>query len=288
MNLYQLHISNPDVFRQFAVKDILFLYYKCPQKERILQLHSTYNQFVFSLAGGRKFHQGDNSFLVNKNSGYLMRRAGFLQEMRDDIKGWELLAFYIQDDYLKKIFNGFRDHLPLGNLPPTPSEMMICLQVDDRVRGCYLSLLPYFDQTASLPEEILEIKLKELLYNVFIHPGNRSLLSYVNSLADGHVTPLWEVMEANYMYNLTLGEFAHLAHRSLSTFKRDFSAYYRTTPGRWLAEKRLERAKVFLLTTDKPIGEIAFENGFGNLSHFSRVFKARFGYPPTSLRKGSR
>ena len=286
MNLYQLHISNPDIFRQFAVKDILFLYYRCPQKDRILQLHSTYNQFVFSIAGGRIFHQGDNTFHINRGSGYLMRRAGFLQEMSDDIKGWELLAFYIKDDYLKKIFNGFRGHLPLRDLPPTPSEMMICLQVDDRIRDCYLSLIPYFDQAAPLPEEILEIKLRESLYNVFIHPGNRMLLAYVNGLADGRVTPLWEVMEANYMYKLKLEQFAHLANRSLSAFKRDFLALYHTTPGRWLAAKRLERAKTLLETSGKPVGDIAFENGFGNLSHFSRVFKLRYGHAPSALRKG--
>src|SRR5690606_19086506 len=113
------------------------------------------------------------------------------------------------------------------------------LQVDDRIRDCYLSLIPYFDQAAPLPEEILEIKLRELLYNVFIHPGNRMLLAYVNGLADGRVTPLWEVMEANYMYKLKLDQFAHLTNRSLSAFKRDFLALYHTTPGRWLAAKRL-------------------------------------------------
>ena len=51
MNLYDFHTSNPDIFQQFSVKDILFLYYKCPQKEHVLQLHSPYNQFTFAFAG---------------------------------------------------------------------------------------------------------------------------------------------------------------------------------------------------------------------------------------------
>src|SRR5690606_33481803 len=87
-------------------------------------------------------------------------------------------------------------------------------------------------------------------------------------------------------YKLKLDQFAHLTNRSLSAFKRDFLALYHTTPGRWLAAKRLERAKTLLETSGKPIGDIAFENGFGNLSHFSRVFKLRYGHAPSALRKG--
>jgi AraC-like DNA-binding protein len=285
MNIYEFHKSNPDIFKQFSIKDILFLYYKCPQKEKILQLHSPYNQFTFSITGRKIFHQGDNTFTVNKNSGFLLRRAAFLQEIDDDIKGWELLAFYLKDDYLKNIFNDFRPHLPLRDLPPPSKKMVILMDINDRIRNCYLSLLPYFNQTVPLPEKILEIKLKELLYNVFINPKNQNILSYINSLVDGHITPIWEVMEANYMYNLKLSEYAQLANRSLSSFKREFEQFYGTTPGKWLTEKRLERAKMFIETTQKTIGEIVFENGFSNLSHFSRVFKNRYGDSPINYRK---
>ena len=284
MDLYKLHTSNPHVFQQFSVQDILFLYYKCPQKEKILQLYSSYNQFVFSLRGSKIFHQGDRRYKVDKDSSYLFRRAGFLQEMSDDTQGWELLAFYLKDDYLKKIFNDFRRHLPLNELPATPREMMVRISINDRIRECYLSIIPYFNQTESLPEEIIEIKLKELLYNIFVNPANRNILSYINSLADGYQTPVWQVMESNYMYNLKLTEYAHLANRSLSAFKRDFMEYYGVTPGRWLASKRLKRAKTLIETTQKSIGEIAFENGFGNLSHFSRVFKNKYGITPTECR----
>ncbi|MCX2680193.1 AraC family transcriptional regulator [Galbibacter sp. EGI 63066] len=285
MNVYEFHKSNPDIFQQFSIKDILFLYYKCPQKEKILQLHSPYNQLTFSITGKRIFHQGDYTYDVSENSGFLLRRAGFLQEMDDKIKGWELMAFYLKDDYLKEIFNEFRSHLPLSNLPPPPKEMVISMDINDSIRNCYLSLIPYFEQKGPLPEKLLEIKLKELLYNVFTNPKNRNILSYINNLTDGHTTPIWEVMEANYMYNLKLSEYAQLANRSLSSFKREFEGFYGTTPGKWLIEKRIERAKSFIETTRKPIGDIAFENGFNNLSHFSRVFKNKYGNSPSYFRK---
>lgn len=285
MDIYKFHTSNPDIFRQFSIKDILFLYYHCPQKEKILQLHSPYNQFTFSISGRRIFHQGGHKYIVNEKSGFLLRRAAFLQEMDENIKGWELIAFYLKDDYLKRIFNEFRPHLQLNDLPDPPKEMIITMDIDERIRNCYLSLIPYFVQTQPLPEQLLEIKFKELLYNVFINPNNQNILSYVNSLADGYIIPIWEVMEANYMYNLKLSEFAELAGRSLSRFKREFSEFYGTTPGKWLSGKRLKYAKSLIETSQKTISEIAFESGFSNLSHFSRVFKNQFGTSPSQFRQ---
>lgn len=284
MNVYELHRANPDVFQQFSIKDILFLYYHCPQKEKILTLHSPYNQLTFSISGRRIFHQGEHTYTVNKSSGFLLRRAAFLQEMDDTIKGWELMAFYIKDEFFKKIFDEFRPHLPLNNLPPPPNEMVIPMDINTRIRNCYLSLIPYFNQSDPLPEEILLIKLKELLYNVFINPENRMLLSYVNSLAQGFKTPLWEIMEANYMYDLKLSDYAQLAHKSLSSFKREFEEFYGTTPGKWILERRLERAKRLLQTSQKTVSEITFECGFKNVSHFSRIFKEKFKWSPTEYR----
>jgi AraC-like DNA-binding protein len=51
-----------------------------------------------------------------------------------------------------------------------------------------------------------------------------------------------------------------------------------------LLEKRLERTKMVIGTSKKTIGTIAFENGFNNISHFSRVFKSRYGNSPIDYR----
>ena len=44
------------------------------------------------------------------------------------------------------------------------------------------------------------------------------------------------------MFNLPLQKFGYLTGRSLTTFKRDFSKAFSTTPQRWLTQKRLELA----------------------------------------------
>jgi transcriptional regulator GlxA family with amidase domain len=92
-------------------------------------------------------------------------------------------------------------------------------------------------------------------------------------------------MEENYRYNVGLEDLAKMAFRSLPTFKREFKEIFRTTPGKWLLERRLKNAHLLLQTTLMNVNEIAFESGFENYTHFSRVFKAEFGKSPFHFRK---
>jgi len=62
-----------------------------------------------------------------------------------------------------------------------------------------------------------------------------------------------------------------------------FSAYAR--------EQRLLMASRMLSDPrhhQRPIGAIAFDSGFGDLSYFNRVFRQRFGATPTEIRAAAR
>lgn len=284
MDLYEAHKANPEIFRQFAMKDVLFLHYSCPQRAKILQLYSKHTQLNFTLSGKRRFHHGMQTWTSDTNKGLLVKKCAFLQELHPDYEGWNVLVFYLKDDYLRSIFEEFRPHLSLADLPEPDKEMMEAFEIDDQIRGCYQSLLPYFGSDKTLPDSIFESKFKELLFNIFAHPRNKPILAYILTIVDHYQTPIWEIMEANYMYDLQLGDFANLANRGLSTFKRDFKNYYKVSPGKWLTERRLNRAKSFFDTTEKPIQAVAFDSGFNNASHFSRVFKERFHCSPSDYK----
>jgi AraC-like DNA-binding protein len=92
-------------------------------------------------------------------------------------------------------------------------------------------------------------------------------------------------MEANYRYNLSLVEYAKLCHRSLSSFKREFRVQFQESAGKWLLQRRLNYSAMLLRNSAMNVTEIAFESGFKDVSHFSRVFKARFGVGPMAYRQ---
>lgn len=64
-----------------------------------------------------------------------------------------------------------------------------------------------------------------------------------------------------------------------------------TTLGRVLLDQRLDDARRALAApawARQPVSQIAYQCGFGDLSHFSKAFKARFGVAPRDWRAGLR
>lgn len=285
-NNYDDTIADPIAFKQLAVKDILFLNYRCPQVDKHIQLFSHYNEIMFTLSGSRIMHHSGKSFTLSKHSCLLTRKTAYLQEL-PDLVGWEVLAFYFPDDFFRKVINEYHQHLPLKNLPEAPRDMLIEINVNETTEAFFYSILPYFKQATHPAEALLELKFKELLFNLFLDPANAGLLAYANSLRHTDKVPLWQIMEANYMFNLSIAQFARMAHRSMSVFKKEFNEYYRISPGKWLAQKRLEHAKLLLETSGKSVSEVAFNSGFENLSHFSRVFKQKYGKSPLQYQNQS-
>jgi len=69
--------------------------------------------------------------------------------------------------------------------------------------------------------------------------------------------------------------------------ERLFAKYLRATPGRYYLELRLDRARMLLLQTTKPILDIAVACGFASASHFSRCYRARYGHKPSEERSAA-
>lgn len=58
-----------------------------------------------------------------------------------------------------------------------------------------------------------------------------------------------------------------------------------TSFGRFLRDARLDRAKEMLEACDgRTVSAIAFDSGFGDLSHFNRAFRQRFGLTPRDVK----
>ncbi|CAN5280564.1 AraC family transcriptional regulator [soil metagenome] len=284
INTYDFQVARPDDFKQFAVKDLLFLYYRCPQEEKRINLYTHYNKIIYVLSGKKSIHHGGKSWLLAEGTCFLIRKAAYNQERFYEV-GWEVLCFYLPDHYLQQVFKEYRSHFPLKNISLPSPDRLIEINVNETTRAFFYSIVPYFTQQVSPNESLLQLKFRELIFNILSNPANSHLLAYVNSMSDCHKPLLQEIMEANYTYNLSLTEYARIAQRSLASFKREFTVSFHTTPGKWLTKKRLEHAQLLLKTSQKSVNEIAYDSGFENATHFSRVFKEKFGFSPLQYRK---
>ena len=152
---------------------------------------------------------------------------------------------------------------------------------DPLLEGFFGSLLSYFDMQDELPDELVAIKIQEVL--TIIDTVDKRVSSVLGTFSEIGKIDLEKYMEEHFMYNLTLEKFAFLTGRSLTTFKSDFKKIFKNTPGKWLTEKRLNLAHHKLNAEKQKTTDVYLSVGFENLSHFSFAFKKAFGYSPSSI-----
>jgi len=284
INLYEEILSNPDYFKQLAVKEILLVNYQCPQMEAFLDLSNHFNHFIFTVNGRKTLNSPGKSYLLEQGSLVFLKKGAIRQGKFHDAQ-WTVIVVCLTDNYLLQLLKDYRARVPVNSLTAPSSDAVIPLHTSQITQSCFYSLIPYFTQQPPAPETLLEVKSQELLFSIFSDPQNTPLLSYLTSVCDKQKPQLTEVMEANYTYNLTLEEFAKISHRSLTAFKNEFIEVFKMTAGKWLIQRRLEYARLLLSGSKKNINEIVFESGFVSPTHFSRAFKLKFGTAPSEYRR---
>ncbi len=83
----------------------------------------------------------------------------------------------------------------------------------------------------------------------------------------------------------TLADLAGHSHMSVRTFARRFAEEVGMSPGRWLINQRVERARHLLETTDLPIDEIAGRVGFAGGTSLREHLHAAIGVSPLAYRR---
>jgi transcriptional regulator GlxA family with amidase domain len=84
---------------------------------------------------------------------------------------------------------------------------------------------------------------------------------------------------------LTQSDLAGQARMSLRTFARRFNEEVGMSPGRWLIQQRVTRARHLLETTDLPVDEIAGEVGFVTGTSLRQHLHAAIGVSPLAYRR---
>lgn len=85
---------------------------------------------------------------------------------------------------------------------------------------------------------------------------------------------------------ISVDELAELLHCSKFYFLREFKKLTGITPYQYLLNRRLTEAEKRLLS-DQTIASVAFDLGFNDQAHFTRVFKNRFGQTPGQFKKAN-
>jgi len=145
-------------------------------------------------------------------------------------------------------------------------------------------IMHYFYNQHVVTDEILEIKIKEILWLLLSSKKAEEVALLLEHFVNKRTAGFKEVIETHVLSEISLEELAQLCNMSLSTFKRHFKKIYHTTPNEYLFDKRLENSKKLLATSEQSIDDIALLSGFKTTAHFSRKFKEKFNIPPSQYK----
>lgn len=101
-----------------------------------------------------------------------------------------------------------------------------------------------------------------------------------------HLMAAAELMEAHVAEPLSVDALADRVGVSRRQMERLFRQHLGTVPSRYYMSVRLRRAQALLATTTVPIMAVATACGFETAAHFSRCYRAEFGYPPSEEPRG--
>ncbi|MEV6326270.1 helix-turn-helix domain-containing protein [Streptomyces sp. NPDC051909] len=84
---------------------------------------------------------------------------------------------------------------------------------------------------------------------------------------------------------IQLRDLAVRESMSVRTFTRRFREEVGVSPGQWLTQQRVERARHLLESTDLPVDQIARDAGFGTAQSLRTHLQAAIGVTPTAYRR---
>ena len=141
--------------------------------------------------------------------------------------------------------------------------------------GRYIMLKSYLMQ-------MLILLLREQSEPVKINTG----CSFESTSKKYVVDQIVNYFEDHYSEKISLDQIAENMYLSPFYISRIFKSETGDTPIRHLINIRLEKAKELLENGfDGSIQEVAAEVGYDDVYHFSKLFKIRFGMPPSKIRK---
>lgn len=269
-------------FNRFEFKETVCLEYTCPIDAESIGIFSKNDYLVHVLSGKKTYKTIQSEWTVEPGQTlYLKKGAEVIHQYFDD--EYCMLGFFLSDELIRETYDELKGKTALNYSEEAIDFTATEVQSSPYLEGYFQSMLSYFRGENRPPDHILALKLKELLINLM--NADPVLTAYFKRLNQTDKPLLDQIMEKNFCYNLKLEDYAELSHRSLSVFKREFQQLFKQSPGKWLSQRRIHHAANLLVNSAISVSQVAFESGFEDLSHFSRVFKKLMEISPTEYKK---
>lgn len=196
----------------------------------------------------------------------------------------KVVIVHFHPDILKKIYDRELPTIlrkPNNAVSNKNSER---IETDFLIQKYIEGLLFYFENPSLVNDDILILKLKEIIILLSQTKNSGAIQMILSQLFSPSTYSFKQIIEANLFSTITIDELSDYCNLSLSSFKREFARIYNDTPANYIKTKRLEKAAELLSISNKRISDIAFDCGFNDLANFTKSFRDKYHVTPTLYR----
>lgn len=174
------------------------------------------------------------------------------------------------------IFYGFPNPMILSPDATTVNKLSLLLSI----------FIDEFQDHDNLQGEMLRMLLKRLIV-IITRAAKREKLPEATPVPEYDLSRQFSLLvEKHFREKHQVADYAALLYKSPKTLSNVFRKLGNKSPLRFIHERIALEGRRLLLYTDKPVAEIAYELGFMESGHFSRLFKRVTGQAPSALREG--
>lgn len=241
--------------------------------------------FLYMLEGEMQYQTDDNQIHIPANHSLLLNCINSGKQIHETSakrKG-EIVIVTFHPDILRKIYDR---ELPLVFQPSNK----VTNQSSGKVNNDFLiekyieGLLFYFENPSLVNDEILILKLKEIILLLAQTQDAETIQVILSQLFSPTTYTFKQIIDASLFLQINIDELAQKTNLSVSSFKREFKKLYNDSPANYIKTKRLEKAAELLLISGERITDIAFACGFNDLANFTKSFHDRYNVSPTNYR----
>ena len=225
--------------------------------------------FQYTLNGQGEIKIGNKTYSQRKDEAFFITIPGnHAYYLPQNSNFWEVLyiEFSIEaDEFVKNLTN-------LNN------NSIYKLQKNSKL----LNLIWEF-YYASVNNEITDIyKCSQYAYNILFEFS--SLFVTKKEKSSELIKEIKKYIKKNYQKPISSEDISRYVNVSKSHLTRKFKAETNISPGQYLIQTRLTKARELLLDTDSSIEKISDYVGFSCANYFSKAFRHKFKISPTEYR----
>ncbi|HUC92878.1 MAG TPA: AraC family transcriptional regulator [Paenibacillus sp.] len=227
---------------------------------------------LYTVSGRGRLVYGDKAYTLQPQQVFFIDCMEYQYYAAEGDEPWELLWVHLNGASTRAYYEKYEENgEPVRHLPhDSPLPVIVRQLIELNRQKSFRSELAASASIAGLLTELL----------LAGSPFDSDQAEMPSSL-----TGALRLIEQHYREKLTLALLAKTFAVDKYHFAKQFKRYTGYSPGEYIINARITKAKELLKYSDLSVAEVAGQVGIENISHFINLFKDRAGQTPLAFRK---